>query len=84
MNCLEKAGLNYPLKINLSANCMKMALPKSRVNSNSLQNPDSIEIKRFDIKIVTGSTAITSISFDAAGIKAKLNIEKMKMTKKTW
>lgn len=60
-----------------------MAVPKSKVKSNSLQKTDSIVTKRLDIKNVIGTTAITSISCDVAGIKIKLNIEKMKITKST-
>ena len=63
---------------------MNMAVPKRMVKSNSLQKPDSIDTNRFDIKKVTGSTTITSISCDVAGIKIKLSIEKRKTTKKTW
>lgn len=70
--------------MNLSANCINMAVPKRRVNNSSLQKIDFIETKRFEIKKATGSTVITSISCDVAGIKIKLSIEKRKMTKKTW
>jgi len=59
-----------------------MAVPISRVKSSSLQKIDLIEIRRFEIRKVTGSTVITSISCDVAGIKIKLNIEKAKMTKR--
>jgi hypothetical protein len=59
-----------------------MAVPRSIVRSSSLQKTDSMEAKRFDIKKVTGSTAITSISCDAAGINMKLSIEKTKMINK--
>jgi hypothetical protein len=67
----------------LSANCINTAVPKSRVKSSSLQKPDSIEVNRFDIKIVSGITVIISISCDAAGINIKLVIEKMKITNRT-
>jgi hypothetical protein len=62
---------------------MKTAATKSKVKSNSLQNTESIETKRLDIKMVTGIMAITSISCEVAGIKMKLSIEKKKSTNRT-
>lgn len=60
-----------------------MAVPKSNVKSSSRQKTESMETKRFAIKNVNGTTAITSISCDVAGIKIKLSIEKRKTTKST-
>jgi hypothetical protein len=60
-----------------------MAVPISNVSRSSLQKTDSMEAKRFEIKKVTGRTAITSISCDVAGTNIKLSIEKIKMINKT-
>ena len=53
------------------------------VKSSSRQKPDSMDVKRFDTRKVTGSTEITNISSETAGTNTKLTIEKTKIMNRT-